>query len=156
MMKVFLWRPTRAHFHLELLWQFAIEDRIWFETLNYPVFDPPKSRSRERQMDKKHFSLEENPLKWWARWVFSFLWSSIVFLSVAKTASSVWASEAGIRILLCFCLGIFEFEFNGKLNEIFIIKNYQKNYSEIPSWFHFHSWALNCMKTGNFYREFCE
>ncbi len=37
MMKVFLWRPTWAHFHLELLWQFAIEDRIWVETLNYPA-----------------------------------------------------------------------------------------------------------------------
>jgi hypothetical protein len=35
-------------------------------------------------------------------------------------------------------------------------KFYQKNYSEIPSWFHFHFWALNCSKTRNFYREFCE
>jgi hypothetical protein len=31
-----------------------------------------------------------------------------------------------------------------------------ENYSEIPSWFRFYSWALNCSKTGNFYREFCE
>ncbi len=44
MMKVFLWRPTWAHFHLELVWQFAIGDssfvghRIWVETLNYPGF----------------------------------------------------------------------------------------------------------------------
>ncbi len=42
MMKVFLWRPTWAHFHLELLWQFHIEDSfghgIWFKTLNYPRF----------------------------------------------------------------------------------------------------------------------
>ncbi len=37
MMKVFLWRPTWAHFRLELLWQFAIGHRIWVETLNYPA-----------------------------------------------------------------------------------------------------------------------
>jgi hypothetical protein len=29
MTKVFLWRPTWAHFHLELFWQFVIEDRFF-------------------------------------------------------------------------------------------------------------------------------
>jgi hypothetical protein len=32
----------------------------------------------------------------------------------------------------------------------------KKNYSEIPSWFHFYSWEINCSKTVNFYWEFCE
>ncbi len=102
-MKIFLWRPTWAHFHLELLWQFTIEDRIWFETLNYPVFDPPKTRSRERQTVKKHFSLEENPLKWWARRVFSFLFSDLQLFFFLRHRSG--ASEAGIRILNVLLFG---------------------------------------------------
>jgi hypothetical protein len=106
-MKVFLWRPTWAHFHLELLWQFAIEDRIWVETLNYPVFDPPKTRSRERQTDKKHFSLEENPLKWWAGRVFSFIFSDLqlFFFRLQKLRHRSGASEAGIRILNVLLFG---------------------------------------------------
>ncbi len=40
-----------------------------------------------------------------ASFFFSPLWSSIVFRSAAKTASSVWASEAGIRILNVLLFG---------------------------------------------------
>ncbi len=156
MMKVFLWRPTWAHFHLELLWQFAIGDMIWVETLSYPVFVPPKTRSRERQTDKKHFSLEKN------RWnsepgecfiLFSLIF--IVFLSAAKTASSVWASEAGIRILTVLLFGNIwnSMENSTKYSSSKIIR---KNTQKFPADFIFIPGHWTARKLGNFYREFCE
>ncbi len=64
MMKVFLWRPTWAHFHLELLWQFATEDRIWVETLNNPVQTAPARIPATFEIPAK------NP---WTSLVFQFL-----------------------------------------------------------------------------------
>jgi hypothetical protein len=45
-------------------------------------------------------------------------------------------------------------KFNGKLNEIFIIKIIKKNTQKFPADFIFHSWALNCSKTGIFIENF--
>ncbi len=82
----------------------------------------------------------------------SFLWSSIVFrFCVTNCAHRYGASEAGIRILNVLLLGNIWNQWKTQRN--IHHQKLSEKYSEIPSCFHFHFWALNCSKTWNFYCE---
>jgi hypothetical protein len=175
MMKVFLWRPTWAHFQLELFWQFAIgssflvtgfdSELSWVQrkvTLSplarsigclWPNSDSlsfPSSNYIQIPRDIKR-NLDFN---------FVPLWAGLEELPSSVQILVRWAIDCGENQRVRSTLRSPEAEKDRRTKALFPWRKSaelnQKNYSEIPSWFHFHFWTLNCSKTGNSYREFCE
>ncbi len=181
-MKVFLWRPTWAHFHLELLWQFAIEDRIlvglriWVEILNYHRFQErwPWVQLPGRLVfsgPTLTHCPSQSPIIFNFHATLNEIWTSTLFFSEqvhdrSRRTSFLGSDPRSLSHRLRWKSASlvdppktsrerqtdkkhFSLEENS-LNWI------RKIVQKFPADFIFHSWELNCTKTGNFYREFCE
>ncbi len=82
------------------------------------------------------------------------IWTSTLFLS-EQVSKKILSS---VQILVCWAIDCGEKKprkTNGQ-KALFHWRKFAKMMSRANVFFHFYSWELNCSKTGNFYREFCE